>query len=159
MQGEPIRVGPTNCPSCGRDYGHDPDCPVYATLSDKQKRVIPAIVPTPDHLRTWTSDRHAAAKARCEATTPGEWEADASDSVSVWVGDCNRCAVAEFVHHDSDKEFIAAAHADLPAALAEIERLHKRIKELEAQREYAEVLRPQLDAAADELLRGLADAQ
>jgi hypothetical protein len=55
---------------------------------------------------TWTDERHAAARARCEAATEGPWRRQMP-------------------------AFIASARSDLPAALDEIERLRARVTELE----------------------------
>ena len=68
-----------------------------------------------------------AIKARAEAATAGPWEADDSDADGVNVGwyvwsDFDETTVAPHLDHD-DAEFIAHAREDVPALIAEVERL------------------------------------
>jgi hypothetical protein len=81
----------------------------------------------------WTDERHAAARARCEAATPGPWIAMPDGGayegmVVAWAGGDDNgidaiCADPELDDRLYDRAFIAASRADLPAALDEIERL------------------------------------
>jgi hypothetical protein len=69
-----------------------------------------------------------AIKARAEVATPGPWEEDGSEIYVVgsraWVAES--CHLAEYgvtAHGDLDAEFIAHARTDVPALVAEVERL------------------------------------
>ena len=84
----------------------------------------------------WTPERERAIRERCERATPGPWEIDHEGLVrtaspemldepivlaSTYPGEEGRLQWST-----EDRAFIAHARADLPAALAEIERLRAR---------------------------------
>jgi hypothetical protein len=108
-----------------------------------------------------TEEQLAGIKARTSAATPGPWSAallyDVTDTTYIdecefgFIGDINapdERAGIEYIgfraiEPDSpqqkqihaDATFIAHAREDVPALLAEIERLNKRIKDLESELE------------------------
>ena len=87
----------------------------------------------------WTPERIEEARERCAAATPGPWEIDHEGLVrtaspemldepivlaSTYPGEEGRLQWST-----EDRAFIAHARADLPAALAEIERLRDLLRE------------------------------
>lgn len=93
-------------------------------------------------MADWTPERHAAARARCEAATPGPWEANHRENKVVrqaWVTlpGCPGQPLCQCRWHpehtsghwgdtfdaDANADFIAHARTDLPEALAEIDDL------------------------------------
>lgn len=79
----------------------------------------------------WTQGRHEAARAACDAATDGPWEAQAT---TVQKAPFDRDSVLNDIavmrgHPQwlANAEFIALARTELPAALAEIERLDGRL--------------------------------
>jgi hypothetical protein len=83
---------------------------------------------------TWTPERHAQAKARCEAAADGPWDVDSPFSDSPYVvavtdpaDALSNYAIVAKLQETNDANFIAHARTDLPDALAEIERLQKEI--------------------------------
>lgn len=82
-----------------------------------------------------------AIKARVEAATPGPWKADGGEVSQHWsrpepwqevvsteVSCMSYCygGTARGVERDADAEFIAHARTDVPALVAEVERLRAR---------------------------------
>lgn len=94
--------------------------------------------PTPEPL-TLGPDQLAAIATRAEAATPGPWCTDHTwdiyqgaeyvPGVSRWIGEMRRDVANEPF---ADAEFIAHARQDVPALLAEVDRLRARIAGLEA---------------------------
>lgn len=95
----------------------------------------------------WTEARHAAVRERCEAATAGPWYAGTDcGALILYSAACTDsdepepalyaeiCGAARS-HRASNARFIAAARQDLPAALAEIERLRA---EVDAERSQAD---------------------
>jgi len=101
---------------------------------------------------SWTSERHAAAKARCDAAAPGPWRGDlraggvkygvwASDGTRVLTVDHKNARYGFLTSDDDDPEglcdegnelFVLAAREDLPDALAAIEARDEEIERLGA---------------------------
>lgn len=90
---------------------------------------------------TISDERLAEMRERCEAATPGPWEAlvptDPGDRSLIMSHAGNKCVVAacdpSYVSEDQAvRNAISIAHArvDLPAALAEIERLKEFVAEV-----------------------------
>jgi len=73
-----------------------------------------------------------AIKARAEKATPGPWEQLSGE----WYGEprnlvqCDECTITEHVYKKSDADFIAHSREDIPALIAEVERLQAENKEL-----------------------------
>jgi hypothetical protein len=97
-------------------------------------------------------------KARAEAATaarPGVWDAVEG---TVWAGDC--AIVCEAGHFDNDgcvtdndrviMAFIAHTRTDIPALVAEVERLHEALEEIQrvVTRQY-----PSCDAVTDRRMK------
>jgi hypothetical protein len=77
----------------------------------------------------WTPERLREARERCERATPGPWRTvDRWDGSEVRSDPGTRVIVAVDLCAE-DAAFIAHARADLPAALAEIERLRDLLRE------------------------------
>ena len=93
-------------------------------------------------MSEWTTERHAAVKARCDAATPGPWahmrqnkegrdvsrgtvrpEADDMPALAECCSQTTKLGERGAYDWESNAAFIAEARADLPDALAEIERL------------------------------------
>ena len=81
-------------------------------------------------MSEWTPERHEAAKARCDAASPGPWsniyyEARCQMVSAVTQGRIRRRVANTSGNLDGEANatFIAEARTDLPDALAEIERL------------------------------------
>ena len=83
-----------------------------------------------------------AIRARCNAATPGRWQKANDHIVDVHgpdggalICDCEDLGSYEYSLSERDAEanaeFIAAARSDVPALLAEVERLRARVAELE----------------------------
>ena len=70
-----------------------------------------------------------AIKARCEAATEGPWEfADVAREVWVSGGNIDVVSGEDGAYiSDADGEFIAHAREDVPALVAEVERLQKQL--------------------------------
>ena len=71
-----------------------------------------------------TAEELAAIKKRCDKATPGPWKFDAHSKCYIWEDD--GICVAVVWHYRSPKEnaeFIANARQDVPALLAQVERL------------------------------------
>lgn len=101
-----------------------------------------------------------AIRARCEAATPGPWRVDGS----TYDEDCNEHLApyglegpnerliwssggGEYAHPDmATAQFIAAARTDIPALLAYIDELERRLKEIGAQ---VDELREQYDSVLE----------
>lgn len=66
-----------------------------------------------------------AIRARAEAATPGPWVSDGS----VW-GDisCRTGTLFHDIEDPADAEFVAMARTDIPALLAEVERLTRNLE-------------------------------
>ena len=89
---------------------------------------------------TWTPERHAEVKARCEAATDGPWklvmdyeqlgEGPFAESYS-FISSIDALPIDPTDWDDVDFVFISYARTDLPDALAEIERLQERVARLE----------------------------
>jgi hypothetical protein len=84
---------------------------------------------------TWDKDRHEAAQKRCEAATEGPWMIGEPGWISKGCyslvnpkGNVIACQILS----EDDAQLMRQARADLPDALAEIERLRARVAELEA---------------------------
>jgi len=82
-------------------------------------------------MTNWTSERHAAAKARCEAATDGPWGWDFG---SLFGHNAETLLEADtlFDPEREDLDFIAAAREDLPDALTAIEARDAEIERLRA---------------------------
>lgn len=94
-----------------------------------------------------TRDQLDAIRARVEAATPGPWE-PSSDTLT-WIHvEAHGLTVAECrtylnrqhtdAQNDANAAFIAKAREDVPALLAEVERLTAEIKDAESDAELAE---------------------
>lgn len=101
-----------------------------------------------------TPAERAAARARCEAATPGPWESVYHHEAKwprvrlVYAPD--QRTILAYVESDKlhpDAELVAHARTDLPAALDEIERLETRGRELEAENR---VLAIEIDMAVEQ---------
>lgn len=64
-------------------------------------------------------ERLAAIQARCDAASPGEWQAERGLSLQPDVALENGAWIAE-THHMSDAEFVAHAREDVPWLLAQV---------------------------------------
>ena len=83
-------------------------------------------------MSEWTTERHAAVKARCDAATPGPWAVRkfrgmtvsvAGDGVPVVSLNWDESGDIALELSAANATFIAEVRADLPDAMAEIERL------------------------------------
>lgn len=66
-----------------------------------------------------------AIKARAEAATPGPWERRITTFTSCGVQGPEMAIYDEGGHGEEDAEFIAHARTDIPALVAEVERLRQ----------------------------------
>lgn len=90
-----------------------------------------------------TDEELAAIKARCAAATPGPWVADSGNEVSAEFGkfmvDLCLCYTPRCFDHPATAEdnsmFIAHARTDVPALVAEVERLRSDVARLTAFRD------------------------
>ena len=99
-------------------------------------------------MRTWTDEKHGAARARCASATKGPWapwlDQDGADHMNglLMVGNADAVIpdgalsvegvdVNPIAHTytPEDREFIAHAREDIPALLDEIERLRALLDE------------------------------
>jgi hypothetical protein len=91
-----------------------------------------------------TEERLAEIKARADAATPGPWRFTAWDDSSfmlvygILAGEAPDSPIVAYAEHDrgpevadADMEFIAHAHQDVPYLLEVVERLRKRVAQLE----------------------------
>ncbi len=82
-----------------------------------------------------------AAKKRCEAATPEPWSADNPDnrlvagSQGFWVADCGMS-----MRPCADRDFIAHARSDLPAALEALEEAQGKLRHQEPMIEWYKVM-------------------
>jgi hypothetical protein len=86
-------------------------------------------VPVDDQPQPLDNTRLAEIAARVEAASKGPWKV-CEDYSDVLDGDGHQI-ISHF--HDADGQFTAHARQDVPALLAEVERLKARVAELEAQ--------------------------
>jgi hypothetical protein len=97
---------------------------------DKWTNQWPALpVPVGDQPQPLDDTRLAEIAARVEAASKGPWKV-CEDYSDVLDGDGHQI-ISHF--HDPDGQFTAHARQDVPALLAEVERLKARVAELEAQ--------------------------
>lgn len=80
-----------------------------------------------------------AIKARCEAATPGPWELKESQVAPTYYvfGSHSHIATMNgerdfYSNTKPDAAFIAAARTDIPALIAEVERLRAEVRRLQA---------------------------
>ncbi len=66
-----------------------------------------------------------AIKARTDAATPGPWVPSYDECGDSWEVLVGNKALARVIRFSTDAEFIAHARKDIPALLAEVERLNK----------------------------------
>ena len=102
-----------------------------------------------------TNEQLQAIKARCEAATPGPWEPGTLDYMRVEVYQApeapkvnplrwqRACICREA--RDQDADFIAYAREDIPALLAEVERLRG---ECQRQAEYIRIAQDHMSPSA-----------
>jgi len=100
-----------------------------------------------------TDDELKAARALCDAATPGPW-AVSNDPFSNMVVDTDGTWVADVGIAPRDAAFIAAARALVPALIDEVERL-RTVTELRGDRDYVAADRDRLRAALTEALNRL----
>jgi len=81
-------------------------------------------------MSTWTPEREAEIRARCDAATEGPWRYRPYPTCVIAAP---HEEVADIQAGNDDAAFIAHARQDLPDALAEIERLRALLAEALAQ--------------------------
>lgn len=120
--------------------------------------------------REWTSERHAAAKARCARATVGPWKWWTSNSHRrLTAEDCQDGGVAygtkqkdgcgDIVIGEHDMAFIEEARVDLPDALEEIERLRGRLANVEGVAATCDGMMETINQQAAEIARLRAEAE
>lgn len=104
----------------------------------------------------------AAIKVRAEAATPGPWDVEPDDGGADWHGFATKASIrtagwsdgagwCKYGFDAADATFIAHARTDVPALLAEVERLRGAANWLLEQVEATDG--PDIDAAAEQLRR------
>jgi hypothetical protein len=108
-------------------------------------------------------DQLAEIAARAEAATPGPWRADSSEIYQgddeykpdpAWIGET--CRADDFEGSRADAAFIAAARTDVPALLAEVDRLRACNAKLERVSDEALSERDALHDRLDEMAAAVA---
>ena len=78
-----------------------------------------------------TDEELDAIRKRCEAATPGPWYWWMSERPPFALGNDQDVNIGVEVAKIPDAEFVAAARADIPALLAEVDRLRAELVALE----------------------------